>query len=320
MFKIYNSYKNLTIENQLTLIKNVFGYIPEFKNRISKKCKNTLRGDKKADCYFIINKNNKIKFYDFADSFYWNLSITDIISKIYCLNYRETLDYISNILDGNSISISMPKLEDFEKPIIKVVTKQFSKEGKEYWKNFGIDISKYKHLIKELESYYIEKNHNIKKTDCSTLTFTYIFNNENVKIYSPFERKDRKFKGSVTKNDIFGYSEMNDKEDYVIITKSFKDWLILHNLGFNAIALQSESQIELPEFLLKNLNNKKVYLLFDNDEAGINNAMLLTNKYNFKSIFYPNLINNNKPYKDTADMYVSEGKEFIINFINNAIR
>lgn len=328
MFRIYDikNYKSVSLEQQLILIKYLFGFIPTFNNKISKKCKNTLRNDSNPDCYFIVI-GDKIKFYDFANQDYWNKSIFDLIRKEYNLEYYDSLNKISDILNNNSSILAKIKpleLEEVTKSILKIVTINYTDEAIEYWNDLGVNIKKYKKYIKQIKEYYVESNEEIIKKECNNITFAYVFPNENMKIYSPNEHKKNKFRSSCTHEDIFGL-DFNLKQNYVIITKSFKDCIVLNELGYDSVALQSEVQYHLPNNLIEFLKSKKkVFILYDNDDPGVNGALSLKqnleDNHNIYSetTTYPIIIKN-KSIKDTSDFYRKYGREYIRSFIESFI-
>lgn len=76
--------------------------------------------------------------------------------------------------------------------------------------------------------------------------------------------------------------------------------MVLHELGFNAIAVQSESITDLSDSVITDLKNRftEIYVLFDKDEAGFRNSRILCEKYNLNNLTE---IVNMGAYKDISD-------------------
>lgn len=89
------------------------------------------------------------------------------------------------------------------------------------------------------------------------------------KLYQPFS-KIRKWDNNIVPGAHFGYRQLPKTGDCLIITKSGKDVMCLHDvMNLNAIAIQGET------YMIKNTvmdeykaRFKKVYIYFDNDDAG----------------------------------------------------
>jgi hypothetical protein len=90
------------------------------------------------------------------------------------------------------------------------------------------------------------------------------------KIYQPFNEK-HKWRNNIVPGAHFGYRQLPDTRDILIITKSGKDVMAIHDtLGIPSIAIQAESH-RIKKSVMDEYKKrfKKVYILFDNDEAGI---------------------------------------------------
>ena len=70
------------------------------------------------------------------------------------------------------------------------------------------------------------------------------------------------------------------KSDYLVITKSLKDVMVLYEYGIPAIAPNSET-IFVTEAQYQKLKNrfKRIYLFYDSDYAGITSMNQIRKKY-----------------------------------------
>lgn len=131
------------------------------------------------------------------------------------------------------------------------------------------------------------------------------------KIYRPLSetRKD-KWRTNCTSIDLQGYEQLPDKGDLLIITKSLKDVMVLHELGYNAVALQSEND-HLYKSIYNNLQQrfKRIVILFDNDKPGLEASIKLSNKYNIPRIYIDSGLYELYKVKDISDYIKVFGKD-----------
>lgn len=108
------------------------------------------------------------------------------------------------------------------------------------------------------------------------------------KIYRPLEQEPNKWLSNCTTYDIQGYEQLPPKGDLLIITKSLKDIMVLHKLGYIAIAANSENTL-IPDKAIKDLSNRfeKIIILYDTDLPGIHGAKSMRDTYNLKCILIP---------------------------------
>lgn len=138
-----------------------------------------------------------------------------------------------------------------------------------YWEQFGIcqDTLERYNVEFALEVYLGDFTWDISTPDDPI--FVYNFPSGRKKFYKPLtNNKKKKFYGSATCEDTNGWDQLDDYKTskLVIITKSMKDVMVLHELGINAVAPQGEMQL-LSEIEIEFLKSKygEVILLFDND-------------------------------------------------------
>jgi hypothetical protein len=151
--------------------------------------------------------------------------------------------------------------------LIDIKEKEYSDNDLSYWNNYCVDLdilNLYK--VKSLK-YYKYKDKVIYN---NLYMFSIRYGEGIYKIYMPGSRF--KFFHNCNSKDVFGYNQLNNRDKRVIITKSFKDVLVLRVLGYNSISVMAETinpnSIEFYMNIFRN-NGWEVYLLFDNDKAGI---------------------------------------------------
>ena len=105
--------------------------------------------------------------------------------------------------------------------------------------------------------------------------------------------------------------------DYLVITKSLKDVMVLYECGITAIAPCSEN-IFLTEtqYLRVKKKFKRIYLFFDNDLAGITAANKIKKKFSdLKVLFLP----RHGGDKDISDFYKAHGKKKTLDLIDKTL-
>ena len=121
-----------------------------------------------------------------------------------------------------------------------------------------------------------------------------------VKIYSPFDVEDNKWRTNAPLDLPFGLQTLEFKSDTLIVTKSAKDMLVLKKIFPDVIAAQNESLASLPLELLQKLFKrfKTIYIWFDSDDTGVKNCI----KFNELGCKYINTPKNLLPdIKDPFD-------------------
>ena len=137
------------------------------------------------------------------------------------------------------------------------------------------------------------------------------------KIYRPYSlyRKD-KWRTNCSTIDVQGFEQLPENGDLLIITKSLKDVMVLYKLGYNAVALQSEND-KLNYKIYQNLSErfKRIVILFDNDEPGILNAEIFSERYGIPYTFIP----ISEKIKDISDYIHYHGIDSAKNLMKNLL-
>lgn len=193
---------------------------------------------------------------------------------------------------------------------INIVTKDFDSDSLNYWNEIGINkdtLNKYN--TNQLLKYTINNN--------TFLADKYSFSYEvcgKYQIYQPFSKY--KFFNNLESNMFFGYLQLPENGDKLIIDKSNKDIMFCDEvLNIPAISPKAEG-IMIPELALLELKDRfsNIYLMLDNDKAGHKATLKYIQKYKFlKPIFLP----LDKDKTDCAKRVgVNQAREHILNIIN----
>lgn len=133
---------------------------------------------------------------------------------------------------------------------------------------------------------------------------------DTIKVYRPFNKK-YKWLSNTTSSDIYGLEQLSNQRELVYLTSSLKDVMTLYSIGYEAVALQSETNSLNKELKQKLSSYKKVIIFYDNDRAGKEaTKQLLKELPNSEFIFTP--IEDFKDPSDFVKAYsLEELKEFL---------
>lgn len=158
--------------------------------------------------------------------------------------------------------------------------------------------------------------------------YVYNFPSGHIKMYWPFEERHRKFRGNIDNNkDIQGYYKYIDGRwsgmtewcngQLLILTKSLKDVMLLHEYGIDSVAIHGEGHKFNPDFLTRHAKSryKVIASLYDRDAAGMKGAAQLWREYGIIPLFVPKGCG-----KDITDMRKEKGEERTSEFVDKSIR
>lgn len=237
----------------------------------------------------------------------WGLSFENTINNI----FKDKVIVLNKKDYSQAKSIILPKVK------IECKTRPWEKRDFEYWNQFGITETWLKHAeIYPISHYFINKDENKYTFVADKYAYAYVEHKENntaVKIYQPYNTKGRKWISGFDGSVISLWTKIPKFGEKVVICSSVKDALCLSaNLSIPAIAVQGEgyaiSETAKKE-LLKRYN--KVYILFDNDEAGLKDGASLASRTGFKNLILPKI----NDAKDIAELYQKTDKETFNNTI-----
>lgn len=332
------SYYNNFLPDDPEELSRYIGYENIFKLvfedvRFGEYYKSPLRDDTRAGCFFWEAADSKVYFVDYGNPKRTHLSCIDMVHEFYKFDsYGKTVQFIKDKFrhhQGNSDNSNLIVHKERLRKIIKLFPRSWTLQDKKYWSKYGITRA---HLEEDnvvpIAHFQVFEGELFYTYSLTTPGYAYILPDNTIKIYRPFEQV-YKWYTNATSSTIGNIDKIDSTGDELIITKSYKDCRVLRNLGYkNVVWFQNEGQIPNVEILMDLINRfDKVYILFDNDEPGINsstrvcsfiNSLLDSNKV--KSISIPRDSNT----KDPSDFYEKYGenssKEIINKIINNVTR
>lgn len=181
----------------------------------------------------------------------------------------------------------------------------------EYWASYGITLE----WLKYAEVYPISHKIVIKDGHryvfgADKYAYAYVEHKEGkvtLKIYQPKNTKGYKWSNKHDKSVISLWTKIPEYGDKVCICSSLKDALCLwSNLGIPALSIQGEGY-NMSNTAVNELKRryKEIYILLDNDEAGLKDGLSLSESTGFINLVLPKF----KEGKDISDAYKVLGKE-----------
>jgi hypothetical protein len=207
------------------------------------------------------------------------------------------------------------------KSFISVKRRNFTENDDLYWGKYGIDRDTLKEFnVFPISFFWINgiQQPYVYSKECPMYAYK-VF--DKFKIYRPLsEFKKDKWRTNCSSIDLQGYEQLQQTGDLLIITKSLKDVMVLHKLGYNSVALQSEN-----DHLYKNIYTdlkerfNNIVVFFDNDTAGFESAVKLCEKYKLKSIAIDSSQWELYHIKDISDYMAVWGYESSLELIKSLI-
>jgi hypothetical protein len=196
------------------------------------------------------------------------------------------------------------------------------------WELFGIKLNTLKFYnvfpCKTVNMIKDGKSSTVRYYSKHNPVYAYQFGKDRYKIYCPLaDKKENKWIGNHRKNDIEGFDQLKWVGEMVIVTKSLKDVMLLHELGYEAVSLHSETNI-LSEEIYNKLKKryKEIVCFYDNDATGRNGAAGMLSKFGILNIEIPETAKTKKGniIKDITDYYFFNGFEKTDELMNQLMR
>lgn len=271
-----------------------------------------LREDKNPSFGFYSLDGKKIYYKDLSTGDKGGLF--DLLTKLWLCDYPKALERVYNDMCKFSATTTVKKQgltsvttsNTYSKNMdLQCKVREWREYDVEYWSNYGISIK----WLKYADVYPI--SHKIvikddKKYVLSADKYAYAYverkeGNVTLKIYQPYNKDGYKWSNKHDSSVISLWTKVPKQFTNICICASLKDALCLWaNTGIPSIAVQGEGY-NISETAVKELrkNYDNIYILFDNDEAGITDAKRLAEKTGFTNIVLPKFEGG----KDVSDYY-----------------
>ncbi len=302
---------------------------------------NPLRKDDHPTCKFFIHKNSgSVWMKDFAG--YFTGDCFSLVMHIHSIpfytslkridqDFRLSLFYTGEVNNREEVSsqkeVYEKKRKEFKSTTGLAIKRQsFTETDLKYWSafNVGFDILKLYNVYSTKIVWKIVEGQHKRILDYSKTKpmYTYVIN-DRMKIYRPLAdtEDDIKWISNTKAEDYQGLNQLHelDRTDVCFITKSMKDVMVMHSLGYPAVAPQSE-QANLHDWLIDSLQDRyeDIFIFYDNDPPGKAAAL---KEAEVKGLVYM-YIPEEEGAKDISDYLkeygVNKAQELLKTFINEA--
>jgi len=283
-----------------------------------------LRKEKNPSFGFFIGENREICFKDFvlgAGDFVkfimlkFGRSYFEALSTIAC-DFDLQDEFICKIYNKTNFQKSKTTQPTKDELLAKYTGYKLGKTKRNwqdhdtlFWQQYGI-------TLETLQKYRVEAISLIFIGDdiFPADKYTYCFKEmkdgiETYKIYQPYNEKYKWINNH--DNSVWqGWTQLPQSDDHLIITKSLKDVMTLHELGWNAISLQSENLIP-KRHVFQQLKDRFKYItvLYDNDfDSETNWGKLFGDKLSTELGTIECYIDDEYKCKDVSDLVKKYGK------------
>lgn len=282
-----------------------------------------FRKDTKPSLGLYSRDGKRIYWTDFATK--EKGSVIDLLCKLWKCSFKDTINKISkDIVKPEPISFKATSKKvsiSNSDSSLECRVREWRDYDVKYWESYGVPIR----WLKYADVYPI--SHKIIIKDGKRYVFgadkyAYAFvekkeGNITLKIYQPFNKDGYKWSNKHDRSVISLWTKIPEKGEKIVICSSLKDALCLWaNTGIPAIAVQGEGYgiSNTAKEILKS-RFKYVYILFDNDKAGIIDGKKLSESTGFINVVLPQFNGG----KDLSDYFKVNGKESFIQMINSLL-
>ena len=281
-----------------------------------------LRQDKKPSFALYSPNGTEVNYRDFSNN--EGGRIWTLLTRLWNCSYPEARRKVFNDLGNKSLGTSVG-IGDYKDRNIKINTfrevqckvREWKPYDLEYWGSYGITLE----WLKFADVYPISHKIIIKdgiKNVLGANKYAYAYveykeGNTTLKIYQPFNTSGFKWCNSHDRSVISLWAKLPAKGDKVCICSSLKDALCLWaNTGIPSIAVQGEGY-GMSDTAINELKKRFdiVFICFDNDIAGLKDAVKLAQNTGFTNVVLPpfeggkdisdyyKVINNKEKFKTT---------------------
>lgn len=287
-----------------------------------------LRADTNPTCGFAYTGLGKLMFRDFGGHFWGDCF--DVVCHIKNCNFQTCLETISadmNLIQSVKRSAIFQNSRRGRKVFAFRRRNFWSETDKDYWLQYHIHSKTLRkfHVFPIYLGWIDERIvYRYKESDPCYAYFIREDKSgvERIKFYFPLRSKSKgevRFMGNCDNDDIFGYDNLPDNGELLIITKSLKDVMVLHELGFVSIGVQAES-MGFKKGIFDELKSRfrRIITLFDFDHTGVNLTNFFRKNYGSEYRFLTNgrFKSVNYHAKDIADYTRSNNPNLAIQLIN----
>ena len=250
----------------------------------------------------------------------WNLDYPEVFKRI-CQDFSKFNSKATVIKSSKCDATSQGSSSNID---MKCKVREWKDYDLEYWASYGITLPWLKYAnVYPISHKIIVKDGKEFVFGADKYAYAYVEFKEGkttLKIYQPFNKRGFKWANKHDRSVISLWTKVPKTGDKIVVCSSLKDALCLWaNTSIPAIAIQGEGY-GISNTAINELKRryKEVYILLDNDEAGLRDGEKLSASTGFINLVLPNI----NGAKDVSDLYKSLEnkkcfKDIILNLFNN---
>lgn len=250
----------------------------------------------------------------------WNLDYPEVFKRI-CQDFSKFNSKATVIKSSKCDVTSQGSSSNID---MKCKVREWKDYDLEYWASYGITLPWLKYAnVYPISHKIIVKDGKEFVFRADKYAYAYVEFKEGkttLKIYQPFNKRGFKWANKHDRSVISLWTKVPKTGDKIVVCSSLKDALCLWaNTSIPAIAIQGEGY-GISNTAINELKRryKEVYILLDNDEAGLRDGEKLSASTGFINLVLPNI----NGAKDVSDLYKSlenkkRFKDIILNLFNN---
>ena len=250
----------------------------------------------------------------------WNLDYPEVFKRI-CQDFSKFNSKATVIKSSKCDVTSQGSSSNID---MKCKVREWKDYDLEYWASYGITLPWLKYAnVYPISHKIIVKDGREFVFGADKYAYAYVEFKEGkttLKIYQPFNKRGFKWANKHDRSVISLWTKVPKTGDKIVVCSSLKDALCLWaNTSIPAIAIQGEGY-GISDTAINELKRryKEVYILLDNDEAGLRDGEKLSASTGFINLVLPNI----NGAKDVSDLYKSlenkkRCKDIILNLFNN---
>jgi hypothetical protein len=288
---------------------------------LQEKIRTPFRMDRNPSGVIYLTDSGKLKFNDFGT---FNGDCFDLVGRLNNLNSNHPISF-KKILNIIAVDFDILNIKDTIKTNNKfelgrsasfeyTLCSKFNDFDLLFWSKLNVTEEQLvKRRVCRLYNFFIDNIpvYRYKASEPAYIFFVGRIKNTVVfQAYFPTRSKEKRYINNICMSK--GITDLRDNEP-VIITKSYKDLLVLDSFGLNVACTGNETKMitEVEHKIIQEKSNGEVYTLFDNDYAGKRFSIQHKQKYGYKCLLL-------KAAKDISDYILDYGLEKTQNLINNA--
>lgn len=273
-----------------------------------------LREDNKPSFGLYTLDDKKVHYYDFSTKDKGGLF--DLLMKYWGESYKATLMRVwedlpnfsnTNVKLNNTIKKKTYQSLKSRNIDLQCKVREWRDYDLDYWASYGISLEWLKYAdIYPISHKIVIRDNQRYVFGADKYAYAYVERKEGkvtLKIYQPFNKEGYKWSNRHDRSVISLWTKVPEFGDRICICSSMKDALCLWaNTGIPSLAIQGEGY-GMSDTAINELKRryKHIYILLDNDEAGLLDAEKLAQTTGFTNIVLPQFNEG----KDVSDLFKS---------------